>query len=361
MDAVVNGRSVRVVALYAEAPDYRPTGSPSRDGSEGIACVDDAARAALVYLRAYEETGDARDRDEAHGLLQFVAAMEQGDGEFLNFIDTRGRPNRDAPSSRKSMSYWAARSVWALAEGVRVFGRLDPARLEGLRGPLDRAVLRIAREVDGGRLIGGSAHCHLRSVAGPAHSPAGGALTGARCACRAHRGAARAALGRDRDGATVGRTARSSRLALACVGFAFDRGARHRCGGSRASGFSRGCQGGSGCALDTVSPCRSDRVRGGAGRHDEMVSADRVRRQPDRGGLPGAGRGHERPQVRGAGGPDSRVAGWREPRRRCHVRRGNRSHVRRHRRRRGCAGEPECRSRVHGRVAARAAGSDAQC
>ena len=104
MDAVVNGRSVRVVALYAEAPDYRPTGSPSRDGSEGIACVDDAARAALVYLRAYEETGDARDRDEAHGLLQFVAAMEQGDGEFLNFIDTQGRPNRDAPSSRKSMS-----------------------------------------------------------------------------------------------------------------------------------------------------------------------------------------------------------------------------------------------------------------
>ena len=166
MDAVVNGRPVRVVALYAEAPDYRPTGSPVRDGSEGVACVDDAARAALVYLRAYEETGDARDRDEAHGLLQFVAAMEQGDGEFLNFIDKQGRPNRDAPSSRKSMSYWAARSVWALAEGVRVFGRLDPARVEGLRGPLDRAVLRIAREVDGGRLIGGSATATSEALLG---------------------------------------------------------------------------------------------------------------------------------------------------------------------------------------------------
>ena len=46
IDAVVNGRTVRVVALYAEAPDYRPTGSPSRDGYEGIASVDDAARAA---------------------------------------------------------------------------------------------------------------------------------------------------------------------------------------------------------------------------------------------------------------------------------------------------------------------------
>ena len=57
MDAVVNGRPVRVVALYAEAPDYLPTGSPVRDGSEGVACVDDAARAAIVYLRAVRGNG----------------------------------------------------------------------------------------------------------------------------------------------------------------------------------------------------------------------------------------------------------------------------------------------------------------
>ncbi len=166
MDAVVNGRPVRVVALYAEAPDYRPTGSPARDGYEGIAAVDDAARAARVYLRAYEETGDPRDRDEAHGLLRFVVAMEQGDGEFLNFIDTKGRPNRLAPSSRKSMSYWAARSLWALAEGVRVFGRLDPGLAEELRGPLDRAVNRMAREVDAGRLIGESATATAEALLG---------------------------------------------------------------------------------------------------------------------------------------------------------------------------------------------------
>lgn len=157
---------MRAVALYAEAPDYRPAGSPARDGYEGIAAVDDAARAALVYLRMYEETGDARDRDDAHGLLQFVVAMEQGDGEFLNFIDTQGRPNRVAPSSRKRMSYWAARSVWALAEGVRVFGRLDPDRAKELRGALDRAVIRMARDVDAGRLIGGSATATAEALLG---------------------------------------------------------------------------------------------------------------------------------------------------------------------------------------------------
>ena len=42
----------------AVPPDYRPTGSPARDGSEGIASVDDAARAAVAYLRAYELAGD---------------------------------------------------------------------------------------------------------------------------------------------------------------------------------------------------------------------------------------------------------------------------------------------------------------
>ncbi|HJR66368.1 MAG TPA: extracellular solute-binding protein [Gemmatimonadaceae bacterium] len=166
LDAVVNGRPVRVVALYAEAPDYRPTPSPERDGSEGIASLDDAARAAVVYLRALEMTGDPRAREEALGLLAFVAAMEQGDGEFINFIDARGRLNRTAPSSRKSMSYWAARSIWALGEAVRVLGPEALEAVSGAHDALDRAVARMAREVDGGRLIGGSATATSEALLG---------------------------------------------------------------------------------------------------------------------------------------------------------------------------------------------------
>jgi len=166
LDAVVSGRPVRVVALYADAPDYRPTPSPERDGSEGIASLDDAARAAVVYLRALEMTGDQRARDEALGLLSFVVAMERGDGEFISFIDARGRPNRTAPSSRKSMSYWGARSIWALGEAKRVLG---PEGLQGVRGApevLDRAITRMAREIDGGRLIGGSATATSEALLG---------------------------------------------------------------------------------------------------------------------------------------------------------------------------------------------------
>src|SRR6202162_2878000 len=156
MIAVVRGQPGRVVSLYAEAPDYRLVGSPARDGFEGIASVDDAARAAVIYLRDYEVTGDVRSHDEALGLLAFITAMEQGDGEFINFIDSTGRLNRKAPSSRKSMSYWAARSIWALGEAVQVLGPKDSTQLKTIRPVLDRALARMAREIEAGRLIGES-------------------------------------------------------------------------------------------------------------------------------------------------------------------------------------------------------------
>ena len=166
LDAVVNGRRVRVVSLYADAPDYRPTPSPARDGYEGIASVDDAARAAVAYLRAYEVTGDTTARDEARGLLSFVVSMERGDGEFVNFIDARGRPNLTAPSSRKSMSYWGARAVWALGEAVQTLGTSGLNEVDGARGALDRAIARIERHVDAGRLLGGSATATSEALLG---------------------------------------------------------------------------------------------------------------------------------------------------------------------------------------------------
>ncbi|MDQ6689636.1 MAG: sugar ABC transporter substrate-binding protein [Gemmatimonadota bacterium] len=166
LTAVVRGAPVRAVSLYAEAPDYRLVGSPARDGFEGIASVDDAARAAVVYLRDYELTGDARSHDEALGLLAFITAMEQGDGEFVNFIDSAGRPNLNAPSSRKSMSYWAARSIWALAEAVRVLGPKDSTQLKSIRPVLDRALVRMAREINAGRLIGESTTATAEALLG---------------------------------------------------------------------------------------------------------------------------------------------------------------------------------------------------
>jgi multiple sugar transport system substrate-binding protein len=164
-DVTVAGRQVRAVALYAEWPDYRPVGSPARDGFEGLAAVDDAARAAVVYLRHFEQTADPRSKQEALGLLSFVTAMEQGDGEFLNFIQADGTPNRTAPTSRRSFSYWAARALWAMGEAVRVLGPENPD-VDDLRPTLDRAISRLAREVERRHLVGGSATATAEALLG---------------------------------------------------------------------------------------------------------------------------------------------------------------------------------------------------
>jgi multiple sugar transport system substrate-binding protein len=152
MDLTVGGAPVRALAVYADAPSYRPTASPARDGEEGIACVDDAARGAVVWLREHEATGSKEALAEALGLLRFVVAMEQGDGEYLNFVGPDGAPNRTAVSSAKSFSYWAARALWALGEAARVLG---PEAAE-LRPVLDRTAARFGREIAAGRLVGGS-------------------------------------------------------------------------------------------------------------------------------------------------------------------------------------------------------------
>ncbi|MBC7671269.1 MAG: hypothetical protein H7247_02510, partial [Polaromonas sp.] len=166
LDQTVGSIPVRVVALYANAPRYLPSGSPRRDGLEGIASVDDAARAAVLFLRAFEQGGDTRDREAARDLLQFVVSMEQGDGEFLNFVDTIGRPNRTAASSVKGMSYWAARGIWALGEAQRVPVSDNEQERTALRTVLERAIARMRRDIEAGRLIGGSATATSEALLG---------------------------------------------------------------------------------------------------------------------------------------------------------------------------------------------------
>ena len=51
------GDSVNIVHIYSNYPDYAWVGA-AESGPEGIACVDDAARAAVVSLRHYELTKD---------------------------------------------------------------------------------------------------------------------------------------------------------------------------------------------------------------------------------------------------------------------------------------------------------------
>lgn len=121
----VGGVGYRIVHIYADAPSYAWV----TDDDEGAACLDDAARAAVVYLRDFELNGTAASRAKAEALLRFVAYMQTDRGTFYNFVwDNTLRINTVHVNSKADrFEWWAARGVWALAEGARVLKTADPA------------------------------------------------------------------------------------------------------------------------------------------------------------------------------------------------------------------------------------------
>ncbi len=135
-DVVRGGDTLRIVHIYADAPSY----AWIADSDEGAACVDDAARAAVFYLRRYQYTGDETARRAARKLLAFVQYMQADNGLFYNFVwDNTLRINREHPNSvADEFGWWAARAVWALGEGARILENSDPALSRQYAGAIRR-------------------------------------------------------------------------------------------------------------------------------------------------------------------------------------------------------------------------------
>jgi hypothetical protein len=122
-DVEIAGQPMAITHIYSEYPRYEWVDA----SGEGIAAVDDAARAALVYLTDYESTGDSASLDKSRRLLNFVLYMQADDGQFYNFItDRSGSINQTGNTSFKSSGWWAARAARALGTGYRVMRTVDP-------------------------------------------------------------------------------------------------------------------------------------------------------------------------------------------------------------------------------------------
>jgi hypothetical protein len=121
-EVVFQGDSVTLVHIYADYPGYDWTDA----SGEGTACLDDVARAAVVYMRNYEMTRNTDHLKRIRGLLGFVLRMQTDSGEFYNFVDRNLRINRHGKTSLLSFNFWAARGYWALGYGVRIFRNRDP-------------------------------------------------------------------------------------------------------------------------------------------------------------------------------------------------------------------------------------------
>jgi hypothetical protein len=136
------GERACAIAVYADAADR--TFPAAERGFEGVACVDDAARALILLSDVWSATGVPRMREWALGLLDFLLYMQLDDGRFVNFVsDWSGQRNEAGVTSFPGGGFWHARGVRALARAVVTF-REDRARLGLERG---LAHIRTARDV----------------------------------------------------------------------------------------------------------------------------------------------------------------------------------------------------------------------
>ncbi|MBN2710331.1 MAG: hypothetical protein JXR46_14910 [Calditrichaceae bacterium] len=110
----INGDTAAFIWIYAEYPEYHVTGA----ADEGIACVDDAARAAVFYLRYYNYSGQPQSLSKAKKLLHFLMHMQAENGLFYNFIDENRAIITTTINSRPEPNWWTWRAMWAVGEAM---------------------------------------------------------------------------------------------------------------------------------------------------------------------------------------------------------------------------------------------------
>jgi hypothetical protein len=150
---------------YAEPnPDgtYRHVGGGAYDPAtdtwgQGAFNADDMTRAAVVYLRHWQQTGATASRDAAYQLLRGVTYLQTVSGpdagNVVLWMQPDGTLNPSAEPvelpdpSDSDASYWLARTIWALGEGYAAFAGEDPAFAAFLRERLELAVDAVDRQV----------------------------------------------------------------------------------------------------------------------------------------------------------------------------------------------------------------------
>ena len=88
---------------------------------EGIACIDDAARAAVFYMNYYKQTQDKKCLSQIRCLVNFNLYMQANNGFFYNFIWKDYSIDRTYKTSVAEPNWWSWRALWALAEAQEFY------------------------------------------------------------------------------------------------------------------------------------------------------------------------------------------------------------------------------------------------
>ncbi len=143
----IDGKVLGIIHIYAEYPDYHWVGDPR----EGIACVDDAARAAIYYLSYARRFDDPQAREKAARLLEFLLYMQADNGYFYNFIWDNYEIHKKYTRSEAKGDWWSYRALWALTEAVQSRDMFEPNRTARIDSALIRGLENVLRTAQGMR------------------------------------------------------------------------------------------------------------------------------------------------------------------------------------------------------------------
>ncbi|HEY2271933.1 MAG TPA: hypothetical protein VGH30_04120 [Jatrophihabitantaceae bacterium] len=199
--------SVGVLWVYATHNDdgsFTRVGGGDYDSAtdtygQGAFDADDIARAAVVYLRHWQQFDDAQSKAKARALLRGLTYLQTDSGPNRGnvvlwmqpdgTINPSADPKDDPDPSDSANSYWLARTIWALGEGYADFAGHDSAFAHFLRTRMRLAIGALRRDslsrfgqylhADGARtpawLIAGGADASAEAVLGlSAYVRAGG-------------------------------------------------------------------------------------------------------------------------------------------------------------------------------------------
>ena len=125
------GTKAAGIFIYSNAPDYKPVEATG----EGYTCVDDVARAVLVYARSKKFSTDTAVQEKVYNLISFLLEMQSPAGYFYNFIFTNNLINTSGATSMNTPNWWSWRALQALTEtmpliknkNVLLSAKMDPA------------------------------------------------------------------------------------------------------------------------------------------------------------------------------------------------------------------------------------------
>ncbi|MCI0158063.1 dockerin type I repeat-containing protein [Leifsonia shinshuensis] len=149
----VDGIPMLIVHLYSapvDPADLSRGYTWISDPQEGIAALDDVARAAIVWAEHYRTYRDAHSYEQLKLALAFVMWMQATDGDFDNFVDRDAAGaiyKRDSQSSSTSFSYWAARGYEAMATALPLIRKSDAALTAQLTSHLSLSLKRLGQVV----------------------------------------------------------------------------------------------------------------------------------------------------------------------------------------------------------------------